>query len=62
VVKSLERFQDQSLKLAVDAEEGFLLLQHCSHQCLLSNKPHPKKEKACKIKGTIIAFFKKWGN
>lgn len=46
VVKSSGRFQDQSLKLAVDAEAGFLLLQHYSHRCLLNNKPHPHKRKS----------------
>lgn len=57
-VKSLGRFQDQSLTLAGDAGEGFLLLQHYSHRCHLDNN-HPKKEKACKIKGAIV-ILKKW--
>lgn len=41
--KSSGRFQALCLTLAVGAEEGFLLLQHCSHRCLLKNKPQKRK-------------------
>lgn len=41
--KSSGRFPAPNSTLAVGAEEGFLLLQHCSHRCLLKNKPQRRK-------------------
>jgi len=49
------------LRLAAGAEEGFLLLQHYSHQCHLDNHD-PEKKKACQIKGVIVTYFQKWEN
>lgn len=41
--KSSGRCPALSPTLAAGAEEGFLLLQHCSRRCLLKNKPHRRK-------------------
>lgn len=61
MARSLGRFQGQSLRLAVGAEEGFLLLQHYSHQCHLDNHD-PEKKKACQNKGAIVTYFHKREN
>lgn len=41
--RSSGRCPAPSLTLAAGAEEGFLLLQHCSRRCLLKNKPQRRK-------------------